>query len=160
MSSKNGLKSPETVPYHVAGARRTVKDVVWLLPPAGVTVMAVVPGASAEGMWTIIAVSIQVMRSAAFTFVPLNLTVPVPCTAPKPAPLIVSWDPGAPDEEDSVIGVGVGVATAAPGFLAVGFLAGVAGAGVAGAGVAGAGAAGLGAGTAGTVAAAAGVCAA
>lgn len=69
------------------------------------TVTTTLPVVAAEGTGTRILVSLQPVGVAA---VPLNLTLLVPCAAPKFVPVIVTGSPGEPEVGERLLMVGVG----------------------------------------------------
>src|ERR1700722_12376516 len=85
------------------GGRTTVKLMPLLAVPLTVTTTG--PLVAPLGTGTLMLVPLQFAGLAA---VPLNLTVLVPCDAPKFAPAIVTVVPTAPDEGLRLVKVGAG----------------------------------------------------
>jgi len=86
------------------GAATTVKLTPLLLTPP--TVTTTLPVVAPLGTGATIDVTLQLVGVAV---VPLNLTVLVPCVAPKPLPLIVIVAPTAPDDGAKLLTLGVTV---------------------------------------------------
>jgi len=85
------------------GVESTVKVTPLLLTPAALTTMF--PVVAPAGTGATILVALHVVTVAA---VPLNVTVLVPCVAPKFEPPIVTAMPAAPDAGDRLVMDGVG----------------------------------------------------
>ena len=87
----------------------TVKAAPLLACPPTVTITfpVVAPG----GTGTPMLVALQLVAMAA---VPLKLTVPLPCVAPKFVPVIVTGVPGAPEAGDKLVMLGLEGATVKP----------------------------------------------
>src|SRR6266446_2567325 len=91
----------------LGGGEVTVKFIPLLATPPTVTTTlpVVAPAGTAATM-------LVVLQLAGVAATPLNFTVPVPCTAPKSAPLIVTDVPTTPDVGFSLVMLGGGEVTA------------------------------------------------
>src|ERR1700723_411444 len=90
-----GLKSPQTTPYHINGGA-TVNAALALTPAEVFTVTGALPPGNADGTTTVIVESahLSVTTTASTS---LNFTMLDPCFEPKPVPVMIRSDPGAPD---------------------------------------------------------------
>jgi hypothetical protein len=101
------------VRLEMPGVSRTVNETPALATPLTVTTTG--PVVAPAGTGTLIEVAAQVVGVAG---VPLNLTVLVPCVAPKFVPLIVTEVPTAPEVGVKLVMVGVGRTVKATPLLA------------------------------------------
>jgi hypothetical protein len=88
------------------GGEMLTAETVNIIPALAtpLTVTTTLPLVAAAGTGTTIEVARQLVGTAA---VPLNVTVLVPCVAPKFAPRIVTATPAAPDAGDKLVMLGV-----------------------------------------------------
>jgi len=87
----------------IASASNTVKFTPLLATPHAVT--TTLPVVASTGTETTMLVALQLVGAAS---VPLKLTVPAPCVAPKPVPVIVTGAPTTPEVTERLLIVGAG----------------------------------------------------